>query len=172
MAKILIVEDDKLLQEVYHDTLEAGGHQIETADDGEQGLEKIKLGGWDLILLDIIMPKLNGLDVIQKLTETPPATPNKCVVFLTNLDKGDEINRALQLGNGYIIKSQITPGDLVEKVNWYLNQPQGQSSQLPNQQPNLQTQVQHPAVSSTPPLAQSPAPEQPAAAPNQKTQPS
>ncbi len=121
MAKILIVEDDKLLQEIYIDTLKAQGHEIDAADDGEIAFQKIKQGGWDLILLDIILPKINGLDVIKKIKADPPSTPNKIILFLTNLDKGEEIKQALQLGNGYLIKSQITPGDLVREVDLYLS---------------------------------------------------
>lgn len=122
--KILICEDDEFLRELYSDVLKAEqGYSVETAVDGEDALQKISLGGWDLILLDIIMPKFSGLDVAKKVKETPPPTPNKCIVFLTNLDKGEEIKEALLLGNGYLIKSQITPGDLVKEVALYLSQP-------------------------------------------------
>lgn len=121
--KILIAEDDEFLREMYSDVLKAEGYSIETAVDGEEALNKILKGGWDLILLDIIMPKLSGLDVMRKAKGSPqPLTPNKCIVFLTNLDKGQEIKEALLLGNGYLIKSQITPGDLVKEVQLYLSQ--------------------------------------------------
>jgi CheY-like chemotaxis protein len=123
MAKILIVEDDKFLQEVYVDTLKSAGHDIDTADDGEIALQKVKQGGFDLILVDIILPKINGLDVIAQAKLALQTNPNKCVIFLTNLDKGEEIKKALELGNGYLIKSQITPGDLVREVGLYLNPP-------------------------------------------------
>lgn len=120
MAKILIVEDDELLREIYSDTLTGEGYTIDTAQDGEEAFTKMSQGGWDLVLLDIVIPKMSGLDVAQKIKETPPTVPNKSIVFLTNLDKGDEIKTALELGKGYLIKSQITPGDLVEKVKTYL----------------------------------------------------
>lgn len=120
MAKILIVEDDELLREVYSDTLTGEGYTIDTAEDGEEAYTKMSQGGWDLVLLDIIIPKMSGLDVAQKIKENPPTIPIKAMVFLTNLDKGEEIKTALQLGNGYLIKSQITPGDLVREVKVYL----------------------------------------------------
>jgi len=120
MAKILIVEDDELLREVYADTLIDEGYSIDTAQDGEEAFTKMSQGGWDLVLLDIVIPKMSGLDVAQKIKETPPTIPNKSIVFLTNLDKGEEIKTALELGQGYLIKSQITPGDLVEKAKTYL----------------------------------------------------
>jgi DNA-binding response OmpR family regulator len=121
MAKILIVEDDDFLRELYSDTLKGQGYEIDTAEDGEVAFQKMKQGGYDLVLLDIILPKINGVDVMQKLAGEPPATPNKCVIFLTNIDKGEEIKKALQLGNGYLIKSQITPGDLIEEVTLFLS---------------------------------------------------
>lgn len=120
MARILVVEDDKPLQEVYADALKAQGFEVDTADDGEEGLSKIKQGGYDVVLLDIILPKLSGIDVMEQLRNQPPVVPNKYVIFLTNLDKSETISRGLHLANGYLIKSQITPGDLIREVNFYL----------------------------------------------------
>lgn len=137
MAKILVVEDDELLRQIYSDTLIAEGYTVETAEDGEVALAKIKQGGWDLVYLDIILPKMNGLDIIEKIKSEPAAEPNKCIIFLTNLDKGEEIKKALLLGNGYIIKSQITPGDLIRETQMYLN-----------------STGQQPAGGSTPPASQ------------------
>lgn len=123
--KILVVEDDLFLRELYTDILGAEGYKVEGAQDGEEALQKIKVGGYDLILLDIIMPKMDGLTVMKQMQNTTPQNPNKCVVFLTNLDKDEEIKTALQLGNGYLIKSQITPGSLVLEVKAYLDKYKG-----------------------------------------------
>lgn len=120
--KILVAEDDQFLRELYSDVLTGEGYKIETAEDGEQALEKMKIGGYDLILLDIVMPKLDGLSVMKQMQNITPQSPNKCVVFLTNLDKDEEIKTALQLGNGYLIKSQINPGSLVQEIKQYLSQ--------------------------------------------------
>ena len=119
--KILIVEDDQFLRELYCDVLKAEGYVIDIAIDGQEGLKKIKEGGYNLVLLDIIMPKIDGLEIMRRIKTDPPALPNKCVIFLTNLDKEEEIRTALQLGNGYLIKSQITPGNLVQEVKTYLS---------------------------------------------------
>lgn len=119
--KILVVEDDLFLRELYTDILSAEGYKVEAAADGEEALQKLKIGGYDLVLLDIIMPKMDGLSVMKQMQNTPPQAPNKCVIFLTNLDKDEEIRTALQLGNGYLIKSQITPGSLVGEVKSYLD---------------------------------------------------
>lgn len=118
--RILVVEDDLFLRELYTDILTAEGYKVESAADGEEALQKIKVGGYDLVLLDIIMPKMDGLEVMRQMLAKPPQNPNKCVIFLTNLDKDEEIKSALKLGNGYLIKSQITPGSLVEEVKNYL----------------------------------------------------
>jgi CheY-like chemotaxis protein len=120
-ARILVVEDDLFLRELYTDILSGEGYRVDSATDGEAALEKMKVGGYDLILLDIIMPKIDGLSVMKQIKNTPPQTPNKCVVFLTNLDKDEEIRTALQLGQGYLIKSQITPGSLIAEVKMYLD---------------------------------------------------
>ena len=119
--RILVVEDDLFLRELYTDILTAEGYKVDSAADGEEALQKIKVGGYDLVLLDIIMPKMDGLTVMRQVQTTPPQNTNKCVVFLTNLDKDEEIRTALKLGNGYLIKSQITPGSLVEEVKMYLD---------------------------------------------------
>lgn len=122
MAKILIVEDEKDLLDLYTDTLKNAGHDIDTAEDGEVAFEKIKQGGYDLVLLDIILPKLNGLLIMQKIKDLPAqSNPNKSVVFLTNLDRNEEIDQGIKLADGYLIKSKITPEDLVREVSLYLS---------------------------------------------------
>lgn len=118
--KILVAEDDLFLRELYTDILKAENYNVDAASDGEETLEKMKIGGYDLVLLDIIMPKMDGLEVMRQMQDNTPQTPNKCVIFLTNLDKDEEIKTALQLGQGYLIKSQITPGSLVDEVKIYL----------------------------------------------------
>src|SRR3990167_11351771 len=117
---ILLVEDEQYLRELYYEILTDQGYTVETAADGEEGFNKLKRGGWDLVILDIILPKMNGLEIMRKLKTEPPAKPNKKTVFLTNLDKDEEIKEALQLGDGYFIKSQITPGSLVTELKGYL----------------------------------------------------
>lgn len=118
-SKILIVEDDEFLREVYTETLTDEGYLVEIAVDGEDAMQKIKLGGYKLILLDIILPKIHGLDLVRKLKSEnllPDKTP---IIFLTNLDKDEEIKQALQLGDAYLIKSQLTPGDLIREVGLF-----------------------------------------------------
>jgi len=121
--KILIVEDEAFLRDIYVDSLTPEGYELDTAIDGEEAYAKIKQGGYDLILLDIILPKLNAFQMLDKLSQDPEydRTKNKTIVYLTNLDSDNDIKRALSLGGeGYLIKSQLTPGDLVHEVKMYL----------------------------------------------------
>lgn len=120
-TNILLVEDEQYLRELYQEILVEQGYKVETASDGEEGFNKVKQGGWDLVILDIILPKMNGLEIMRKLRNEPPLKPNKKIIFLTNLDKDEEIKEALQLGDGYFIKSQVTPGTLVTELKSYLD---------------------------------------------------
>lgn len=122
-AKVLIVEDEEFLRDVYVDTLSPQGYSIEVAKDGEEALQKIKAGDWDLILLDILLPKLTAFDILEKLNNDPTynKAKNKNILFLTNLDSEADMHRALALGgHGYLIKSNITPGELVQNIKSFL----------------------------------------------------
>lgn len=118
---VLLVEDEQYLRELYQEILSEQGYTVDTAADGEEGYNKVKQGGYDLVILDIILPKMNGLEIMRKIRSESSLKPNKKVVFLTNLDKDEEIKEALQLGDGYFIKSQITPGSLVNELKAYLS---------------------------------------------------
>ena len=116
---LLLVEDDEFLREIYSDTLKSAHYQFETAVDGEEAFEKIKQGTYDLILLDIILPKMTGLEVVKKLKEESFSFPSP-IVFLSNIDNEAEMKEALQTGKGYLVKSQMTPGEFLEKVKIFL----------------------------------------------------
>ncbi len=119
--KVLICEDDEFLREIYVEIIGDGGYDIDTAVDGEEAYEKIKKGGYDLVLLDIIMPKMNGLDLMTKMKTDPDYKPSKALVFLTNLDNDDQVIQAMKLGNGYLIKSQLSPENLLDEIGKYIN---------------------------------------------------
>lgn len=117
-SNILIVEDDAFLREIYVDTLTKAGFTVTAAEDGKEASEKIKAGNWDLLLMDIILPQMDGIEIVRKMKADPDlqAQAKKPVIFLTNLDNDNEMKQALEVGNGYIVKSQINPGDLVGKI--------------------------------------------------------
>lgn len=122
--RILIIEDDVFLREIYTEILIKEGYWVEAAEDGKKGVEKIKKGGWDLVLLDIIMPVMSGVEVLHELHKDPDFNAKnyyKKLVFLTNLDNDQEIKEALKFSDGYLIKSQLTPGDVLSEVKMYLS---------------------------------------------------
>lgn len=122
VKKILIVEDDQYIRDLYVETLEDQGFYVENAEDGEEGYKKIFHGGYDLVLLDIMLPKMSGLTILQKIQkETPPMNPNGMIVILSNLGQETTIAKAIQLGaRGYMIKSDYTPTQVIAKVREYL----------------------------------------------------
>ena len=121
MKKVLIVDDDRYIRELYEELLKSEGYTVETAVDGEDGLNKISAGGYDLILLDVMMPKIDGFGVLVKLDETHPQSPNGPVVILTNLANDPIISQALKKGAvDCFIKSDHTPADLLALVQKYI----------------------------------------------------
>ncbi len=117
MAKILIVDDDALLVRMYQKKLENDGYIVATADDGETALQKVQELKPDLILLDIMMPKVNGLQVLAILKEDKE-TSSIPVILLTNVGSSDEdVNRGLELGAvAYLVKAGNRPSTVVAKV--------------------------------------------------------
>ena len=116
MPKILLVEDDGLMSRMYDRLFSFAGYEVEVAEDGEAGFVKAKEFLPDLILLDVMMPRMNGLEVIQKLKEEPK-TRNIIVVLLTNLGIQEKLDEAMQLGAAAVItKSNHQPDEIVEMV--------------------------------------------------------
>jgi CheY-like chemotaxis protein len=116
MAKILIVEDDALMTRLYQKTFTFDGYEVVTAQDGEEGLNKAKIEMPTLILLDIMMPKMNGLEVLSRLKQDPH-TKSIPVVVLTNLAGEHDAAEALTQGAiRYIIKSEQDPKGVTKIV--------------------------------------------------------
>ena len=118
--KILLVEDDPVLQKLYSDLLTSAALQFEAVSDGETGYQKMSQGGWKLILLDLILPKMNGFDIIKKIKENPPQDSIGKIVLLTNLEQGKEIDEIKSLGYQFLIKSDLDPNQFIEKVKLFL----------------------------------------------------
>jgi len=120
--KILIVEDDQFLREFYQELLQEEGYTVEVAAEGETGLAKISQGGHDLILLDIMLPKKDGLEILRELRVKPPQGINGPIVVLTNLGQDAIIKQCFDLGaNGYIIKSAMNPDQVLTEIKSYLD---------------------------------------------------
>jgi len=114
--KILIIEDDRSLQSALVEIIQQEGFETESAFDGEEGLAKIRSFGPDLVLLDIILPKKDGFDLLSEIKKDE-ALKNIPVLVLTNLEEVNNIQKALDLGaNSYLVKSDFSLKDIVEKV--------------------------------------------------------
>jgi DNA-binding response OmpR family regulator len=113
---ILIVEDDKFLRELISRKLSGEGFEALEAVDGEEGIKKIKEGKPDLILLDLILPGIDGFEVLARLREDPEISSIP-VIILSNLGQREEVEKGLKLGAiDYLIKAHFTPGEIIEKI--------------------------------------------------------
>lgn len=114
--KILLVEDDPFLLSMYSTKFEIEGFEVITADDGEKGLKAANQEGADIILLDILMPNMNGFEVLEKL-KAQEKTRDIPVILLTNLNQKDEIEKGMVLGAAdYMIKAHFMPSEVVAKI--------------------------------------------------------
>jgi len=120
VAKILVIEDDALLSRMYQTIFVTNNYEVDVAVDGEEGLVKARKGRPTLILLDIMMPKLNGMEVLERL-KSDPELRDIPVVILTNLAGNNDVQTALKLGAvRYIIKSENRPKQVEEIVRGIL----------------------------------------------------
>lgn len=120
MNKILIIEDNEYLGRMYQNLLSLSNYEVEWVASGEEGLVRVKENKPDLIILDVIMPKINGIQVLEKL-KADAETKNITVVMLTVIGEKELIERCLKLGaEGYIIKSALNLDQLLTEVQSYL----------------------------------------------------
>jgi CheY-like chemotaxis protein len=120
VVKLVIIEDDALLSRMYQTIFTSNDYDVVVATDGEAGLTEVRKHQPSLILLDIMMPKLNGLDVLKKL-KNDPEVRGIPVVILTNLAGSQDVETALSLGAvRYIIKSETKPKQVEEIVRGIL----------------------------------------------------
>jgi CheY-like chemotaxis protein len=120
MAKILIIEDDELIRRMYQQIFSFRGHEVTVAANGEEGIEQARTQKPTLILLDIMMPKLNGLDMLKQIKAMPELAKIP-VIVLTNLMGAADAEAALSAGAvKYIIKSDYVPKEVEEVVEGIL----------------------------------------------------
>jgi len=123
--KVLLVEDDKTLTEMYSLKFEKEGFNLSKADNGLSGLELAKKELPDIILLDIMMPKMDGYAVLTELKKDSK-TKNIPVLMLSNLGQKSDVEKGKKLGaKDYVVKASMTPAQVVDKVKEYL--PTGQA---------------------------------------------
>ena len=117
-TKVLIVEDDKFLSELISTKLDKEGFDISLAGDGEMGLKKAEEFNPHVILLDIMLPGMDGFEVLEKLKNHVDAKMKKIpVIILSNFGQESKVERGLQLGAAdYLVKANFTTGEIVEKI--------------------------------------------------------
>ncbi len=122
MAKVLVVEDDLFLRDMVFQKLQASGLEAYQAADGEEGLKKIIEIKPDLVLLDIILPTIDGFEVLRRKNENPEIAQIP-VIILSNLGQKEEIDQGLKLGaKDYLIKAHFTLDEIMIKVRQILGQ--------------------------------------------------
>tara|TARA_B100001971_G_C18250156_1_gene577523 strand:+ start:1706 stop:2074 length:369 start_codon:yes stop_codon:yes gene_type:complete len=116
MEKILFIEDESALQETFGEVLKQEGYEVVKAMDGEAGLEMAKTQKPDLILLDLILPKLHGFEVLKKL-KGDPETKEIPIIVLTNLEDMKDIENAIEFGaTTYLVKVNYSLDEVVSKI--------------------------------------------------------
>jgi CheY-like chemotaxis protein len=122
MPKVLIVDDDELIRQMYHKIFSVNGFDVEEAEDGEQAVVKAGELNPHLILLDIMMPKLNGLEALEKL-KSDDKTKNIPVIMLTSITARQDAESALAKGAAkYIVKGEHEPKEVVQTVKDFLDE--------------------------------------------------
>jgi len=119
-VSILVVEDDRFLRDLLVRKLETEGFRVLTAVEGKEALKKIKEELPQLVLLDLVLPGIDGFEVLRQAKEDPQT--NKIpVIILSNLGQKEEVEKGLQLGaDDYLIKAHLTPEEIVKKVKTFL----------------------------------------------------
>lgn len=120
--RILLVEDDDALANVYLMRLEGEGYEVRRVANGEDALAAAISFKPNLVLLDVMMPKVSGFDVLDILRDTPETT-NLKIIMLTALSQDSDKERAESLGvDDYLVKSQVVIADVMERVKFHLNE--------------------------------------------------
>lgn len=115
---LLIVEDNEALVKILKLKFEKSGYDVEIADDGQQALDKMAKNKYDLVMLDLMMPMVDGFEVLEKLKERKDKTP---VVITSNLGQPDDVQRTRDLGaKEFLIKSDVPVAEMVERVSKYV----------------------------------------------------
>lgn len=118
--KLLIIEDDLFIRELYKGVFTEAGYLVDLAVDGQEALEKINSQTYDMILLDLVLPKITGIDILRTCREPSSHARNTPIFLITNLGQENIIKEAFKIGaDGYILKAQVTPKDLVREIDTF-----------------------------------------------------
>lgn len=124
MTRILLVEDDPMISEIYQKKFISSGFEVDVATTATEVFQKVQEKGYDLMLLDLVLPEMNGIEILQKIkSDTQLQDPNLKVLIFSNLNDQENQEKALALGAiGFIEKSMYNPTELVEEVRRILHE--------------------------------------------------
>ena len=123
MASILLVEDDPMISEIYQRKLSQSGYEVTLAFDGRDAVNKIQAQVYDLVLLDLVLPALDGISVLKEISREGKQKPRSPIVVFSNLNDGENQETAFRYGaQGFIAKSQFNPSELIGEVQRYLRE--------------------------------------------------
>jgi DNA-binding response OmpR family regulator len=123
VRKILVVEDDPFLSDIYNTKLKQTGFDVDLAMTGEECLQKLASNKYDLMVLDIVLPQVDGWEILSRVREmrqqkTNPNVEGLKIIILSNLGQKEEIKKGLDLGaNGFMIKAHFTPSEVAQEIN-------------------------------------------------------
>ena len=124
MKKILLVEDDPFLIDIYTTKLKEGGFSVEVAESGEEGLRKLNEKSFDLLVLDIVLPRIDGWKILEEIKNQKSKDRNLKglkIIILSNLGQKEEVEKGLELGaTKYLIKAHYTPSEVVAEIKQLL----------------------------------------------------
>lgn len=121
-ATILLAEDDIILSELYQDRLKQEGFNVIHASNGEDALNFVTEYSPSLIILDIMMPKMNGLDVLKALRDNPKTASIPVIIVTALVQEIEKVKKMMTQADAYIVKSEVLPADIIEEVKKRLSQ--------------------------------------------------
>lgn len=129
--KVLLVEDEEFIRELFKRQLDLSGFTTDAFGTGQDGLAAVSKNAYDLVLLDIMLPDINGLQILQNIRQNP-TTKNIAVVLLTNLGQDAVIKQGFELGaDGYLVKAAYTPDQIVQEVKNIMQKKMGAQTAPP-----------------------------------------
>ena len=119
--KIIFIEDDEMLVRAYRNKLTMEGFEVDISSNGLDAIQKLTSDGYDLVLLDLMLPKINGLDVLKQIRSSGWPLSKIPVIVFSNLSDASDIKEAKDLGaNEYLIKANLSPEEVLEKIREHL----------------------------------------------------
>lgn len=117
--KVLCIEDEHFIGELYSRALTKDGYEVKVAIDGQEGLKEAESDQYDIVLLDLMIPNMTGIEILSRLRGPAATNPiHSKIIITTNLEQGEQGREEIEkLADGYIVKAEMTPRQLVEFLN-------------------------------------------------------